>query len=840
MDPDPRKKRRRTKHKRSHSTIRQPGSEKHSKSSRRTRVNPTSSFTSVAPSSAPISLSPKKQPAPVCRQYLLGLAGVILLILLGGGHNVFALSLSLLLPGIALILRPPSHSPGIWLDRMALAFLGVLLLSFLPQFYWPDPEWRVAAEEVFQINFPFSLSIQPWSGFEAWLSALAGFAWFYAASSWQINNSGRKWTFFAICLAVGILAAVIFWGNITGAKYPAAEGSTVFSFFPNRNQTANFLAVGGLAAFGYGMCALGSRQLLPLIGVVVAALSFIALVWGVSRAGVLLFFGGILIWYFLQLGSGRASKRLRLGLPLMIVAFSVFMVSNSQTSERVLGFLASPEQWSEDFRSKLAVDTLDMVKDAPLTGHGLGTFASIFPQYRDHSANHQRAVHPESDILWLMAEGGILALILLGGFVFAYFQRCRGLSHGQSGGYRLAALAAVLVFMLHSFADVAGHRPGTVYFAILFAALALPKPKQEFSGLSPRVWRVVGVILVLFGLSWGVAAISGLPLHSKVALEKHETKIRESVESLDYVSAMTSANKWVSQRPFDWRGYFQRATLTLAQSGNKSRAAEDFRRARFVEPDLGLVAYEEGLVWMPYDSGRTLSAWREVLFRKFDNREHFIRQMLAHTAEKPELRDGLARLSVLDPEFREKFLMGQSGDYFIQEVRRDLDENPRLAQYSRQQRTSIFKWWIKQGDLPEAEKFLQENSMILNRPWWLWSLLRKEQANFEDAVQSIRSNLSAPELPVLAMKDVPFERLKREFAVAQGDIMKGTALLQIYIQNKEYQKVLALTQAMIAAERNPPHYVNYWLAESYFHLNDFIECWYAYEQYLERVWGENE
>lgn len=839
MDSDPRRKRRRIKHRRyKPGSSRSSVSGKSSHSSKRSKVKPSTSFTKVAPSSASILIEQKKDP-PRFRAYALGLAGVLILVLLGGGHNVYALSLSLILPGLALFLRPPTRSPGVWLDRSALAFLVILLLAFLPQFYWPDPDWRVSAEEVLGIGLPPTLSIQPWSSLEAWICALAGFGWFYAACSWRINNPGRMWFFFLLCMAVAVLAAVVLWGNIKGVKYPSAEDSTHFSFFPNRNQTANLLAVGGLAAFGYAMCILRTRLLLPLIGFIAAMMTFLALVWGVSRAGVLLLLAGAVVWYFLQIFSGRMPKAARLGLPLLLVAFSVFIVSNSRVTERVMSFVASPEEWSNEFRSQIAMDCYHMICDAPLSGHGLGTFAAIFPQYREHSANYQRALHPESDLLWLAAESGVLGLLLLLAFIIAYFFRCRGLSRGKSGLYRLAALAPLLIFLMHSLVDVSGHRPGTMYFAILLAALALPKAKKDIPTLSPRTWRCIGGILMFFGILWAISGLTRLPLHSSVALANHEADIREGIEARDYNHGLESATAWVGQRPLDWRGYFQRATLTLADSGSRADAAADFRRARFAEPDLGIVAFEEGLVWIQYDINRALGAWREVLFRNFDSREHVFRQMLREADRYPELKLGLARLSDLDTRFRVKFLVSQSGETFMREIRRDLDENEHLGQFSRQDRSSILLNWIFRGDRESAEAFLGENEKHLNRPWWLWSQLRKEQAKFEEAVKYIRSAIEAPALPKLPMDGVPLERLKREFSLTPGDIMKGTALLHVYIGQKDYQSIQDITTAMISDQKDAPHYVRYWNAESYFLLNDYIESWFAYERYLKRVWDDD-
>lgn len=642
--------------------------------------------------------------------------------------------------------------------------------------------------------------------------------------------------YFVLSIVVGVLALIVLWGNVTGAKYPSAENSNVFTFFPNRNQTANFLAVGGVAAFAYAMSALRSRRLSPLIGVIASGACFFALLWGISRAGVLLFFAGIALGYVLQLASGKVPKGIKLGFPLLLVACSVFIVSNSRSTERVLDFVASAESWSDEFRLLMAKDSLDMIESAPITGHGLGTFAAVFPQYRDLSANQQRALHPESDILWLAAEAGLVGVALLLGFVLAYLYRCRGLSQGPGGGYRLAALTAVLIFMLHAVIDVPGHRPGTIYFALLLAALALPPAKERQATYKPLFWRICGGLLVILGFLWGVSGLTGLPLHSSAAISNYEAKIKEEVSISRYDVALLQVEKWIELKPLDWRAYFQRATLTLANSGNRQSAAADFRRARFAEPNLGVVALKEGFAWIPYDTGRVLAAWREVFFREVENPEQTFRLMLDAAFQNRELMAGLGRLSQFDPDSRSYFLNYQSGDYLMQELELDLEEHPRLGQFSRKQRTSILRNWIMRGDKALAESFLEENESSLERPWWLWSLLRKEQARFEDAVNHIRAALDPPALPEIVTEGVPFEGLKRQFSLTPGDIAKGTALLQFYLKQDNFREARAVTQRMIAAQKDAPLYVLFWHAESFFHLQDYIESWYAYEQYLKQMW----
>ncbi|MGB0744618.1 MAG: hypothetical protein ACPGSB_08835, partial [Opitutales bacterium] len=352
-----------------------------------------------------------------------------------------------------------------------------------------------------------------------------------------------------------------------------------------------------------------------------------------------------------------------------------------------------------------------------------------------------------------------------------------------------------------------------------------------------RTWRICGGILVFVGLLWGLSGISGLPLHSKIALQRHEVKIEENLALDDYEGALQQADKWVSQRPLDWRAYFQRAKLTLAESRAFDEAAADFNRARFVEPYLGEIGLEEGFSWIPFDLERTVAAWREAIPRKLDDRQDAYQRMIDAAKGNTRLRPGVARLSDIDPELRLKFLSSLQGEELMKELERDLGVDARLGHFTPEQRTAFMKLWISRGDREAAEEYLTKNGSHLTRPWWLWSLLRMEEANFEEATKHIRDAVSPPEMPEVVLKEVPLERLMREFLVTPSDIRNGTALLQIYIKKKDFQQVKEVTQKMISAEKTVPLHVSYWHAESYFQLQDYIDSWYAYERYLEQLWA---
>lgn len=214
--------------------------------SKKRKYNPTNSFAPLPTASrSTIHMPEPHLEPPVFRGYLCAFCAVLVLVLFGGGQHVVALGLALILPGLALYLVPPKTGLGKLGDFGVLGLLLVLLFAFLPQFYWPTADWRVVAGESLGIDLPGVLSVQPWISFEAWLLLLAGVAWLYVALQFPINLSGRRRLFFYVSILFAAMAGLVVWGNLMGLHYPGAGDAGTFSFFPDRNQTANFLALGG-------------------------------------------------------------------------------------------------------------------------------------------------------------------------------------------------------------------------------------------------------------------------------------------------------------------------------------------------------------------------------------------------------------------------------------------------------------------------------------------------------------------------------------------------------------------------------------------------------------------
>ena len=769
-----------------------------------------------------------------CAGYLWALLGVCILILLGGGYHAFALGFALVLPGVALLLQPPERSLGKWIDVGIVGMLGTMLFAFVPLFYWYEPAWRTAAIDVFGIKLPALLTVHPWISFEAFLSAIAGFSWLYAAGNWTVNIEGRRKIYFALSCAISLFATIVILGNLYDWRYPGAEGLTVFSFFPNRNQTADFIAIGGVVAFGYSMEGLSGKKWSHVVGLVASLLSLLALIHGVSLAGIMLYFGGIFLWFVFILRRTGTSIFLKIGLPLLLLLFSFFISNHQTTVSRTTEFISSSAQWGSDFRVLIFRDTLKMIQDAPLTGVGLGNFSSIFPQYRNLSRTEHNVLPPESDLSLLATEGGLLVILFLAILLISYFRKCRASVQGRSGAYRMIALTGVVVFLVHGLFDVSGHHPGTAYFAIIFAALALPNAANPRPTVKPVIWRCIGGVLLFFGVLWMIGGLFYLPTHSTIALDIQESRAVESRSLQDLDRASQALDAVIALQPLQWRGYFQRAEIALSRGGDRVRVEQDFRRARFVEPNLEMIAYEEGLVWLPYDVKRTVVAWRNVLNHPVGPRSGLFEAILRKSYRNVALMEELIELSQAYPDFRAQLILYLRGEAFRGELAEELLSDPSLGEFTIQQRTAIVSHWLGNGNIDDVEAYLEAFGETLDSPWFMFAQLRFKQARLEEAVGLMRGGLAVPEFPEVTMDQSQIDGLKRVFSMSTNDLSKGTVLLSYYLESGEYREALRVIDALLQRSKSPP-YVYYWRAEIMYLLQDYSESWYAFETYLKQI-----
>lgn len=779
----------------------------------------TSSFAPVPLGNRATLRLPKNQgEKPVWFAYLFGFIAVCVLFLIG--HSLLALSFALILPGAILCVRPPKNGLGKLFDYGVLGFLGCILFAFLPQFYWPTASWRIQAVTDYGIDLPRQLSVHPWISLEATILVVAGICWFYVALGWQVNAQGRKYFYFVVSLAMSAFAGSVIWLNYRMRLFVSGEPHS-FGMAVDPAQLGSLLALGGVVSFGYAIEGLRVRNLMHVFGLVCSALCMIALVMSECAIGVLVYVLGVSLWYFIRLRSKALPMYFKVAFPFVVSALCLFLYQSDQASLR-----------ANEAAERLLVyqDSTKMFLDAPILGNGIHTFASVFPQYREQSRSPEIVKDAGSDVLSILTELGILGFACIVIFLWGYFKQCRGLSLGRGGAFRVIAMVAVIAFLLYTLVDVPVHRPATTYFALLLAAFALPKRVSTLPTLKPILWRFIGLILILFGSAWGVAGLTSAPFHSSTAFTHLDKSALDHADAADYASAIGSVDEILAWNPTLWYAYYQRAEFGFELKSDVLLVEEDFKRARFVEPTLGAFCIDEGFAWLPRDFERAIWAWQEALSRELPDREQAYASMLEACQEDPILMNAMLALSKMNLENRTMVFRYLEASLFNQEIDRELLANPALEQFTPEQRFTIIQNWIQHGDLDKITAFLDVYGEGVQHAWWLQSLLLKEHADFDEAVQCIREGIVAPSLPEVDFETAVLIRIAREFSVAPDNVSKGTRLLSVYLSEGNLQLGLEVADAMLEMEETPTH-IYYWRGEILFRMNDIIESWYSFRDY---------
>lgn len=217
---------------------------------------------------------------------------------------------------------------------------------------------------------------------------------------------------------------------------------------------------------------LGTKFLLRLL----LALMVIGLVLTRSRMGNLSFFvamtlAGALV-LFLQ--RRRLSGRLVLLLASLLLV-DLVIVGRWFGAEQIAQRIAETTASSED-RDEVAMLSLGIVQDFPLTGSGAGTYYTVFPHYSGAELQGDYFTHAHNDYVELAGDlglpwAGLLALFLLTALLRAARLASREGSR-LANGIGFAVLMAGGWVLLHSAADFNLYIPANPFTLLALLALA--------------------------------------------------------------------------------------------------------------------------------------------------------------------------------------------------------------------------------------------------------------------------------------------------------------------------------------------------------------------------------
>lgn len=412
----------------------------------------------------------------------------LLSILAGLSLALWALSAALHKPVYA-VLAKRYRIPAILL-AVVLIWVFVQGSPAVPQ-TWHHPLWADVRSALGDSSIPGAISLNP-DGTPVLLARLGT----YAAVFWMAMQYGRSAqranvVFWAIAVAGFVYGSYGIWAHLSGSgKILFADkwayGLSLTSTFVNRNHYAVFAGMGLITSFALTIQYLkrdtsgafnSSRRFLnsmenlsPPVFMLITICIVIgsALLLTQSRGGAVFTATGLVVLVVLLQAGGTLRKRSSLALVGGLVGggLVVFAVSGGDLVNRVAGNLL------HSGRAPIHHIAMEAIADAPLTGHGAGSFPALFHRYRDadfpaispaYASAHGVYLEFASD-LGLVAAAlyfGMLLLIVARCFIGAR-ERRRNQIYPAVGGAMAVMVAA------HSYFDFGPQVPGV---AVTFAAL---------------------------------------------------------------------------------------------------------------------------------------------------------------------------------------------------------------------------------------------------------------------------------------------------------------------------------------------------------------------------------
>ena len=770
----------------------------------------------------------KGTPGPFPEAFLALLP--VLACFLGGATQKWGEGIVVALLGIYLLARPPRFSLGLPSNLVLLALVLLAGTAFLPANWFYQPNWRATYINDFGIALPNTLSLQPWITGTSFISFLAGLTWLYVVCSERLGLREVRSALRLFAAGITALAAIciLFW--LAKTAPPLWHNERNFGPFPNRNQTGNLFGLTAIVILACGQDDIRKDRKRWILWGAALVLVITAIILNFSRAGIGILVAGSALWLGVFSLRQRSPSRIALVVSFLLLLLTALLLFGGQTLERFHLRNLANAGISNDFRWRIFSDVFQLIRDSPWVGIGLGNFEDVFAVFRAASYSDRRAIHPESDWLWLWTELGWLAVVLVIVGLILLVRKIYPLREGSNQRYRLASLIAAILFALHGLVDVSGHRVGTSFAAIFLLGISLHRPHSFKPSRSVSIlFRLIGLILLVVGSSWVVAAQGQKLLPGSVGvtnakqLATIDNRERNFTET---IAVTTTGLKWA---PLDWELYFSRA-VAEAELKQTDNALTDFRRARFLEPISYELPLAEGNIWLSSQPVLAATAWREALRRAGPDRAGVFASMLSKASlRSTEVSRILAELGVSSHDLALPYLARISGADFNRALAKILENDPELSSFSETEKLALFAYWSERGDAAELSR------ATTRHPDWLpyaWLGVAKYDATNNDlrAAYELTQRYGEPVALPRITSGASLQQLESRFRSAPDNYAIGYELYRAQMQSGRVDDALN-TVRHFSERGNSPAYFRYLEAQCWAEKQNWERAWKAWQAF---------
>jgi O-antigen ligase len=750
---------------------------------------------------------------------------------LGGATQKWSEGIVLVLLGLILLVHPPRFTLGPALNAILLAVLACTATAFLPARWFLQPAWRLVLVNDFDIALPATLSPQPWISLGCLISFLAALSWLYYVSAVDLDLHEVRSQLRVFVTGIVLLAALCLALHHAHTALPFWHNERGFGPFPNRNQTANLFGLTAIVLLACGQDDIRHGRKRWVVWVLGLAILVAAIIVNFSRAGVLILVVGSALWLAAFALRKASPARIALGISGLLILLTVMLVFGGQTFERFNLRSGDMASVTNDLRWAIFRDALQLIRASPWCGIGLGNFDEIFAMFRDASLTASRTIHPESDWFWFWVEAGWPAILLaLAGFALL-IRRVFPLHEGTNQRFRVAALIAAVLFVLHGMVDVSGHRVGTAFAGIFLLGLAAGRTTcLRSSRAAPVLFRFIGLVLLVAGGSWVFATRYEKPLPGGVGVENELALASAANRRRNFDETIERTTHALAWAPVKWQPYFLRAIAKVGAKHPPADALADFRRARFLEPNVYEIPYEEGNVWLASEPTLTLTAWREALRRAGAQRTGIYSRMLGLAAQySPRVNQGLGEFGLLQHDLALVFLEHSGGAPFMAALHRFLEHDPALQTFSAEEKTKFFTYWAGRGDPAEMVREIEKHPEWMNYAWRGAAKYHAQQKDYRKAWEVSRRFEAPPVLPADAQGS-SIDQLRQALHASPENYGIGFQLYREQMRAGKIDEAL-VTVRHFTEQPACPRYFHFLEAEAWAAKENWERAWKAWEKY---------
>jgi O-antigen ligase len=266
--------------------------------------------------------------------------------------------------------------------------------------------------------------------------------------------------------------------------FPLQNGGFIYGPYVNHNHYAGLMEM--LTPFPLVLAATsmtsGNRKIAIAA---VAALMGASIFLSGSRGGMVAFFVQMLVLGALLLRKrevGWQQPLMLAGFVAVVIIFLVWMGGNELTRRLISIHSEAREEITGGVRLTIDRDCLRMFLKRPFFGWGLGTFPTVYPQFRSFYTNFF-VNEAHNDYLQFLVETGLAGFSIALWFLILVFRkaasRMKNWTESATGCLTVAALLGCIGILVHSLLDFNLQIPANAALFFVLCTIAAGAPLQE-------------------------------------------------------------------------------------------------------------------------------------------------------------------------------------------------------------------------------------------------------------------------------------------------------------------------------------------------------------------------